>query len=165
MYIKQLIKDEQSYWEFVWPFIERSSNPNLSLWREEDLPKLQPFFNAQGRSRSGDKMEWTPEVKESFDYYQKCREEYGDKNTEVRDAVSQFSPEEVLDAFGYQVPEYDDSDDDGVDYVKDKPLPLDKDFDVTFPFVVVGEISSGFDRLGNIKIFAVHFVSLKDFCS
>lgn len=153
MFIKQLIKNEQEYWEFVWPFIDWSNDPNRSLWREEDLPKLKPFFDMQNRHE-----EWTQEVKESFDFYKKCSEEYGDKNKELRDAVSRISADDLLEAFGYELPEYDDEE----DYYTTKP-PFDKDFDATFPFVVIGDIHCGWDRAGDITILSVYMVSLKDF--
>ena len=156
MYIKQLIKDKEHYWEFVWPFINWANNPNRSLWREEDYPKLKPFFDMQNRNE-----EWPQEVKESFDFYQKCREEYGEKNTELRDAVSKFSAESILEAFGYKIPEYNDDNEE--EYNKDEPLSLDEDFDATFPFVVIGDISCEWDRCGDFNILSLHMVSLKDF--
>ncbi len=166
MYIKKLIKNKEEYWEFVWQFIEWSNNPP-SLWREEDLPKLKPFFDAQNKAR-GTQFEWTPEIKESFDFYLKCKEEYGDKNTELRDAVSKLSPEDILEAFGYELPEPDDGygeDEDEDDYAKDNPLELDEDFKdfATFPFVVTGEIYCGWDRAGDIKVLSIYHVSLEDF--
>ncbi len=154
MYIKQLIKNEDQYWNFVWPFVEWSIDSNRSLWRAEDYPKLKPFFDIQNH-RSGD---WTPEVRASFDFYEKCRKEYGDKNKEMRDAVRQFSPDDVLDGFGYHPPL-----DEEEELSKDKRLSLNEDFGAKFPFVIIGEISCGFDRLGDIKIFAVHVVNLEDF--
>jgi hypothetical protein len=119
---------------------------------------LQPFFDAQ-KGAYGD-IEWTQEVKDSFDFYQKCCAEYGDKNTELRDAVSKISADSILEAFGYEIPEYDEEEG---DCEKDKPLKLDKDFDATFPFVVIGDIHCGWDRSGDIAILSVYHVSLKDF--
>jgi hypothetical protein len=156
MYIKQLIKSEQEYWDYVWQLIDWSNNPNRSLWRDEDLPKLKPFFDVQHKHYE---IEWAEEVKESFDFYQKCSAEYGEKNRELRDAVSRISQDDILEAFGYEIPEYNDEN----DYTKDKPLPLDKDFDATFPFIVVGDIYCGWDRSGDVTVLSLNRVSLKDF--
>jgi hypothetical protein len=154
MYIKQLIKDKGQYWNFVWQFVEWATNPDRSLWRDEDYPKLQPFFAAQQRGTS---IQWTEEVQKSFDFYDKCRKEYGDDNATIRDAMRQFSPDDVLEGFGFEI-NMDDE-----EYEKDIPLELHKDFEATFPFIVIGEISSEFDRLGKIRTLAINFVSKKDF--
>lgn len=160
MFIKQLINSEREYWDYVWQFLDWSNNPYRSLWRDEDLPKLKPFFDAQNMILAHS-IEWTQEVKESFDFYQKCVAEYGDKNRELRDAVSHISSDDILGAFGYELPEYNEDEDE--DYGKDKPLPLEKDFDATFPFVVIGDIHCGWDRSGDITILSIYRVSLKDF--
>lgn len=153
MFLKQLINNRQEYWEYVLPFIEWSNNPNRSLWREEDLPKLKPFFDNQRNSN------WTQEVKESFDFYQQCCAAYGDKNKELRDAVSRIDASSILEAFGYEIPDYEEDE----EYAVNKPLPLAKDFDATFPFIVTGDIHCGWDRSGDIAILSVYRVSLKDF--
>lgn len=154
MYIKQLIKDEADYWNLVWPFVDWTQNPNKSLWHDEDLPKLKPFFDNQ------QKKDWTPEIIESFDFYKKCHKEYGKKNTEIRDAVSQYTPDAILEAFGYTLPQYDDDD---YEYKKNEPLQLEKDFDATFPFIIVGDIYCTYDRLGRIRFMSLYRISLADF--
>ncbi len=41
MRIKQLIASEDEFKDFVWSFIDAENHG----WREEDLPRLQPFFD------------------------------------------------------------------------------------------------------------------------
>lgn len=161
MYIKQLIKDEQSYWEFVFPFVDWADDNSRSLWHVEDLPKLQPFFDAQNKVSAEGRRNWSDEISASFDFYMECSLKYGDKNKEMRDAVSHFNSDQILEAFGYELPAYDEEDEEG--YSIHKPLPLDAEFDTTFPFIVVGDISSGWSRGGDIDILSLHMVSLKDF--
>lgn len=151
MYIKQLINNKEEYWEFVRPFIEWANNPNKSLWREEDYPKLKPFFDVQNIVNVH--QEWTDEVKESFDFYQKCSAEYADKNKELRDSVSKATVEDILEAFGYEIP----------DEEEDWTLAPKIDENFTFPFVVTGDINCGWDRSGTFQVLAIYHVFLKDF--
>jgi len=162
MYLKQLINSRQEYWEYVLPFIEWSMDPNRSLWREEDLPKLKPFFDNQNNLVvSKESNPWTQEIKDSFDFYKECCAAYGDKNKEMRDAVSKLSDGDILEAFGFEIPECNDDEDEN--YTLSNPPPLAEDFDATFPFVVIGDMHCGWDRSGDITILSVYRVSLKDF--
>lgn len=155
MYIHQLIQNKEEYWKLAWPLIDWAGDCRRSLWREEDYPKLMPFFNEQAKMHSG--MAWTPAVIESFDFYKKCCEEYGDARKELRDAVSQFTPEDIIDAFGFNLPEDED------EYGEHLPLTLADDFDTAFPFIVVGDVDSGFDRLGKIRFIGLYRVALDEF--
>jgi glutaredoxin len=154
MYIKQLIRNKEEYWDFVWTFLDWTIEPYKSLWRKEDYPKLEPFFKMQNRVE-----EWTDEVKESYAHYKKCNEEYGSKNTEIRDAVSKFSPDELLEAFGYEDREYNEEDEE--EWSKDKPQKLHED--ISFPFIVIGDMHCGWDRSGDFRIMSIYQVYLKDF--
>jgi hypothetical protein len=159
MHIKQLIQNKEQYWDLVWSFLEWTIDPDKSLWNEEDRPLLEPFFN---RMQSKPDEKWTDEINQSFDHYQKCLKDYADRNTELRDSTRQFSPEGILEIFGYELPNDDDED---FEYSKDNPLPLTDDFDATFPFVIVGDIDSGFDRLGKVSSAFVYRISQTEFAA
>ena len=151
MYIKQLVKNKEEYWKLVWPFINWSQNPEQSLWREEDRPKLEPFFKVQNREGN-----WPQEIKDSFDFYLKCHEEYGKNNAEMRDSVSRLAACDILNAFGYNH-DYQEE-----DYTEENP-PLLSMEGFSFPFVVVGDLTCGWDRSGKYSFMAINFVSLEDF--
>ncbi len=165
MYIKKLIRDEKEYWEFVYPFVFWSDNNTHSLWREEDLPKLRPFFDAQSQSR-GKGIAWSEEIQKSFDFYKECHENYGKHNAEIRDATSQIGCYDILEAFGYDsLPdiEYDDESTSAPEYSEAVNPSLLEDFDSTFPFIVIGDINSGFDRMGKTSSCFIYRVSLDEF--
>ena len=106
--------------------------------------------------------EWTEEIKKSFDFYISCKEKYGEYRAEVRDSVGQFSHDELLEVFGFKYqPEMDENGD-------ELEVPLEKqelDMEITgnFPFVIIGELESTWDRGGDFKISTIQFVSLDDF--
>lgn len=171
MNIKELFLTESEYLDFAWKFL----NPEKDdVWRKEDKPLLEPFFVASQKPAKD--IEWTDEIKKSFDYYQKCRFEYADENFEIRDCCSQFDRQELLDFFFLK-----SIDDECVD-VDDKGNDLDSNGNIVMPFsrellelrpefeaaslfpmIFVGTIDSTTDRLGNLRVSFSDFVSLNEF--
>lgn len=171
MNIKELFLTESEYLDFAWKFLNPEKD---NVWREEDRPLLEPFFEASQKPAKD--IEWTDEIKKSFDYYQKCRLDYADKNFEIRDCSSQFDRQELLDFFFLKSidDECFDVDDEGNDLDSDgniimpfsrELLELNPEFEAAnlFPMIFVGMIDSTFDRLGNMRISFSDFVSLSEF--
>ena len=150
MRIKKLFTAEQAYIDYAWSFINLGSQ----IWRDEDLPKLKPFFDI---SKSTTRFEpWSDEAKTSFDFYQKCLQEYAGDLFDIRDAIKQFSSYELLEFFQIQL-----SDPDG--FLQLQNLKILDSANISFPFVFVGWIECGFDRTGKLKICFSEFVTEKDF--
>lgn len=176
MTIKKLFNSEKEYLDYVWSFINFDAN---KIWREEDLPKLQPYFDL---SRvEPDKISHLSEnekalLKKSMLHYKKCSEEYADELFEIRDIINQFDIHELADFFFLEeiVMDCYDIDEDGNDIDEEGNImpPLSRETikisevckeKMTFPFYFVGYIVSDFDRYDKIRIAFSEFVSLKDF--
>jgi len=151
MEIKQLFVDADSYQRWVQSLLDVS--PNDSLWREEDVPKLEPFFCYQARRSPRGKM--NDEESASFEHYRKCYAEYGHKAAELRDSLRQFSFEDIIDIFGFELT---DPDNDYCDEIK-----LYAGFPYEFPFIVTGYIDSGYSRGAEDKMAAISIISLSEF--
>lgn len=123
MTIKELIKDEAAHLDYVWSLMDRPD-----IWKEEDLPKLEPFFQYWNGDR---KRPMTLEESESCDFYDKCNKEYSDRRSEINSALSSFEMEEIAEFFGLEEIETScyDYDEDGNDIDEDGniiPRPLEK---------------------------------------
>lgn len=174
MRIKKLFKTESEYLDYAWSFINFDKN---KIWREEDLPKLKPFFDFTDE-HCGESYEFNDEEKESFLYYKKCSKEYANELFEIRDSIDGFSVDELAEFFLMQHIDMNccDTDEDGNDIDEDgnimpplsrETLKISEDWkdEMTFPLVFVGVIDSGFDRLGGVRMAFSDFVSLKDYDS
>ena len=174
MRIKKLFKTESEYLDYAWSFINFDKN---KIWREEDLPKLKPFFDFTDE-HCGESYEFNDEEKESFLYYKKCSKEYANELFEIRDSIDGFSVDELAEFFLMQHIDMNccDTDEDGNDIDEDgniipplsrETLKISEDWkdEMTFPLVFVGVIDCGFDRLGSVRMAFSDFVSLKDYDS
>jgi hypothetical protein len=144
MEIHRKFDSKQEYTDFFLELISWKSC-NKSLWNESDLPLLKPFFVF---SNSKDRK-MTEEEKLSFDHYMKCDQEYGQRNSEVRNAISGINEEDLADAFCFKT-----VDDGLIYYISEKN---------EFPLFVTGYIDSDFFRSGQSSICVVRFVTLNDF--
>jgi hypothetical protein len=149
--IKKLFKTEQEFLDFAWSWISFDCN----IWNKEDLPLLEPFFNA---AKNGHKnIEWTEEVKSSFDHYMKCRDDYADQKIEIKNALANIGTNHLYDFFFVE-----DLDDElsSRELLKinsyDKPL-------MKFPLVFVGWVDSTSDRSGRGGVCFSEYVCLDDF--
>lgn len=172
MRIKKLFKTEKEYLDYAWSIINFNED---KIWREEDLPKLQPFFDFSERHR-GDSYKMNDEERESFNFYKKCHEEYAEELFEIRDSIKQFEQSELIEFFfleeiGMNCYDYDE---DGNEIDEDgnimppwgrESLKLHPDLkeEMMFPLVFVGWIDCGFDRGGNSRVMFSEFVTLKDY--
>jgi len=152
MRIKETFVDLESYLEFAYKFIRCDKD---KVWRDSDIPLLTPFFE----SDKNNFYEWTEDIRESFDYYLKCKDEYGDELFEIRDSCSQFSEDEIADFFFLEHP--DDYLEEDEEITKDK-LRISEEFldEFVFPICFIGFIDSSFDRCGNLKSSFSDFFSL-----
>lgn len=154
MEIKKLFVDAAEYQRWVQSLLD--VDPNASLWKEEDQPKLEPFFQWNARSRSGAKFAaMNAEEKASFEHYKKCSGDYGNAAAEKRDSLRQFDFEELCDIFGFELvdPDNDESD----------AIKLYDGFPYEFPLLVVGYIDSGYHRGSEDKIATITIISLSEF--
>ena len=173
MRIKKLFQTEKEYLDYAWTFINFDKN---KIWREEDLPKLKPFFDFTKKHR-GDSYKLNDEERESFEYYTKCKKEYADELFEIRDSISNVRMDELIEFFLLEYINMDcyDVDEDGNEIDEDgnimppfsrESLKISEDWkdEMTFPLVFVGWIDSGWDRgTKNYRIVFSDFVSLKDY--
>jgi hypothetical protein len=179
MRIKKLFKTESEYLDYAWSFMSFDEN---KVWREEDLPKLKPFFDFDKihhkiETEDGSfKKYWTPEIDAGYKHYAKCKEEYADELFEIRDSIAQFSTDKLAEFFLLEHIETScyDTDEDGNDIDEDGNIipPLSRETikiaedwkeEMTFPLYFVGWIDSSWDRFGDVCISLSEFVSLKEF--
>lgn len=161
MYIKQLFNTAAEYEQWALKLMGWCVDPNQSLWQAADLPILEPWFAYSDRSQrpGAVRAAMTPAEKAGFDLYLKLREEgTSDHNAEMRDAVQQFSPEELAETLGLVDLNADDETGELAHNFK-----LGPDFNYIFPLVAVGYVDSGFDRLGKIRMATLDFVEKKMF--
>jgi hypothetical protein len=119
------------------------------VWREEDRPILETFFNW-----SISKNYPMPEdVKPSFDHWIKCREEYANDLFDIRDSLIHVDEYSLAEAFGFEPIESEDNE------IEHYELQTNH----TYPLIITGFIDSGWDRGGNSSVCIVRFVYLKDF--
>jgi hypothetical protein len=162
MTIKKLIKNEQEYVDWVRKtFLENLGERNI--WREEDLPKLEPFFKFSDSGRGS----MTEEEGKSFEHYRKCLEDYADETSTLQQILDGFSFEELLEYF---VLKLDEPCDENGDPLSQEEYDLNYlAFDrencepITYPMVAVLFIDRSFDRVGSYKAFQLTFVEHKMF--
>jgi hypothetical protein len=175
MRIKKLFKTESEYLDYAWSFINFDEK---KIWREEDLPKLQPYFDMYKNRPDKSKLsenEWAA-LKESMNHYDRCKEEYADELFEIRDSISQFDIRELSEFFFLEPIETDcwDYDEDGNEIDEDgniippttrESIKISEEWkdEMIFPLYFVGHINCDSDRLGKFRIGYSEFVTLKDF--
>jgi hypothetical protein len=161
--------------DYAWSFINLDEN---KIWREEDLPKLQPYFDMSNNRPDKSKLsenDWAI-LKESMNHYDKCKEEYAGELFEIRDSIAQFSTDKLAEFFFLEpIAMYCyDYDEDGNEIDEDGNIipPLSRETikiaedwkeEMTFPLYFVGWIDSGFDRFGSVRMSFSEFVTLKEF--
>jgi hypothetical protein len=172
MRIKKLFKTESEYLDYAWSFINFDEN---KIWREEDLPKLKPFFGFEEKNR-GNSYELNEEEKESFEYYKKCYKEYAKDLFEIKDSIRGFPTDQLAEFFLLEPIDmnYWDTDEDGNELDEDGNImpPLSRETikisealkeEMTFPLYFVGWIDSSWDRNGSVHVAFSEFVNLKEF--
>ena len=175
MRIKKLFKTESEYLDYAWSFMSFDEN---KVWREEDLPKLQPYFNLRRDRPDKSKLsenEWAA-LRESMNHYDKCKKEYADELFEIRDSIAQFAIDKLAEFFFLEPIAMDcyDYDEDGNEIDEDgnimpptsrETIKIAEDWkeEITFPLYFVGWIDSGCDRYGKVRMAFSDFVSLKEF--
>jgi len=180
MRIKKLFKTESEFLDYAWSFINFDEN---KIWREEDLPKLQPYFDMYNNRPDKSKLsenEWAA-LKESMNHYDRCKEEYADELFEIRDSIAQFTTYELAEFFLLEP--IDDNggwsscsgyDDDGNELDEDdniippttrESIKISEEWkhEMIFPLYFVGHINCDSDRLGKFRIGYSEFLTLKDF--
>jgi len=155
MKIKKLINSEKEYIEFVVnEFLKPCVERGTSLWREEDLPTLEPFFKFSYRPRNERPM--TDEEEKSYEHYKKCWEEYASDMADKESTLRGFEVDELahyfLCFFNESASEGDDWDLSKVEYDHEQYKAIE------FPCVAVVAVDSSFDRVGDTKSFFLEFV-------
>ena len=156
-----LLLSEADRWKLAYSYLRFKCGDD-SIWREEDLPKLQPFFKYSDKCH-GNFRAMTQDEKDSFYYYEKCRKEYNDELTEKRDSVLYIDENTLIKSFGYELPSDEDENGDEIDIEIDADTPLKSAIDLTYPCVCVNWLESGYDRYSSTGICAIDYVELKDF--
>lgn len=158
-----LLTSELDRWKLAYSYIKIKCGDD-SIWREEDLPKLEPFFRYSEQFRGGkNNRPMTQEEKESFDYYEKCNKEYSDELTEKRDSIDYIDLYTLIKSFGYEYPQDEDSEGNEIEVEFSEDIPLKSLFELTYPCICVNWIKSDYDRIGKNAICAIDYVELKEF--
>ena len=170
---KVLFNSKEEHWAWVWKnYIslygkvdENGHWREASIWEEEDLPRLQPFFDWNGE-REGAGKNMPPEVRESFDYYMTKHEEAGEKK-DRKDLCGEIEEEKLIEILGFIPPEPIEEDEDGnVTYPNvsaDTELELNEAYEISYPCVMVYYLETAWDRTGQMVLSFVDFLSLKEF--
>lgn len=165
MQIKKLFLNEREYLDYAWSIINFDSQ---RIWREEDLPRLRPYFDYCNHDRS-DKV--SKDVKDSAIFYKKCYEEYAKNLLDIRDSIMGFSREELFEFFFLEAPVtdcYEDKDGNEVDENGEIIPPISREIlkisdaykqEMVFPLTFVGWIESDRDRFGKSRVSFSEFVT------
>lgn len=151
MNIHQKFNSLEEYNSFMMELLGWVRDPYKSLWKEEDYPKLEPYFNWQRETKG--LGQFPDEIKSSFDFYVKCHEEYGERNADIRDSVKGFDEWRLCDIFAFDLPDNDED---------NEPVPVFIG-EFVFPFIVTGAIECGFDRGGDCSFCCIRFVEAREF--
>jgi hypothetical protein len=151
MRIHQRFDSEKEYVEFFNTLIEIKSRDEA--WREEDLPKLQPFFEYDGRNQNANSKRMTKEETESFDFYMKCRKDYADTEFSVKGDLENFSNEDLAEWFGFNYVCNEDTGEELYTYGGE----------FQFPFIVFVLFECDRDRMGHVTSFIIDFIEKKEF--
>lgn len=176
MQIHKLFNNMEEYKDYFWSFLKHEyciHSTGDGVWKEEDKPLLDPFFNYSNETGGHSKRRgMTKEEGDSFDFYMKCRKEYADEAFEKRDAIAQIDDEVLFEGFFLKYPgclkcdrdEEDDCVDEiTIDILKDVTfLPIENK-EITFPLILVGTIESDRDRVGKFSYMFLDIVELKEF--
>lgn len=144
MHIHKKVNSEAELRGYVKYLIKYRQTKNL--WNLEDRPKLQPFFNAQHSQG-----EWTNEIRESFEFYKKCLEKYGETRSQLKWDLEKIPEDEIWQAFGYA----------GV--IDNHKHDHELDPSITFPVIFAGFMEAGGDRVGDYCNVAMDWVCLSEF--
>ena len=134
-----LLKSEEERRALFDEYFSWKDSPEQSIWKEEDLPKLAPFFKYQNAEISNQEF-----PRDSYEFYNKCWKEYAGKNAALSDDLYNVPEEELILSFGYK------RDDDGA-FHNNKNL--------TFPVIAVMNIKSATRGW----VCNVDYVELKEF--
>ena len=152
----KLLLSEKDRWNYFWSFFK--FNLNGDIWKPEDRPKLESYFNY---SRSPDGTMTNEEI-ESFHFWQKCLDEYARENAEIRDSIENIDTNSLICAFGYQDATELEQNDDNWDYNINNPL--ESLIELTYPVICINWLESGMDGRGNKgSVCCVDYVEYKEF--
>jgi len=152
MKIKKLIRSSEDQLKFFL-YLKEFLDKNKSIWKEEDLPLLEPFFNYNNGPEKNPFMKMNEEEQTSFEFWKRCDEEYGKSNSIIKNNLIGIDEFHLGNDLDIEIIEPDDDD-----------LPLVyKVIDRKYPYLQIVEAISDFDRFGEISIFNASEVFLSDF--
>jgi hypothetical protein len=157
-----ILNNESDRWKLCYSYLRWKLGFD-SIWREEDLPKLESFFKYFERCEDNFVL-MTKEERESFEYWEKCRKEYSDELLEQRESLNYIDLYSLIESFGYEISSDEDEDGNEIEecqIFEDKPLK--SSIELTYPCICVQWIRSDRDRLGTNSICAIDYVELKEF--
>lgn len=153
MNIKKLISNDQDLLS-LFKSLTAWMDTDKSLWKKEDYPKLKPYFDY---SLNPDRA-MTKEESESFEFYKKCDAEYGELNSTIRNNLRSINEYDLAGCMGISIVEPDEDlenwDDLPSDYVVEK---------TSYPYILIMEIVSSYDRSGDFVFSLAEKVYLSDF--
>jgi hypothetical protein len=169
---KVLFKSKEEHWAWAWTqYISLYGKINedgdweeSSIWEEEDLPKLKPFFDWDKDRDRNLVTNMPPEVKESFDYYMTVQEAAGDKR-DRKDLCGEIEQTKLVEILGFE-PFPEDEDNDCIHdhrYSIDNVPEISDYYEISYPCVMVYHLETVWDRIGTSVLAFVEFVSLEEF--
>ena len=176
---KKLFKNKEEHWAWVFNnyinlfgFVNEDGDwQETSIWEQEDLPKLKPFFDwdkdRQRLQKLKDAYNMPPEVVESYEFY-KTKSEAATAKRERKDIANEIGQNALVEYFGFK-PYGNDDDDDDCEYIHDprynaQDVPeFAEEFTIDYPCVMVYHLEHTWDRNGDVNIVSVDYVSLSEF--
>jgi hypothetical protein len=163
-----LLKNEQDRWLMCWKYIQAKLRGD-NVWKEEDLKKIQPFFDWHDSKLTNNRA-MTQIESEAYDYYQDVFHSYALELFELRDLVEDFSLEDIFRIFSYKWDEnyfYDkngffDIDDNQKEPINEKSV-FTSLIEIHYPCVAVVYLGGTYDRLDETSIVVVDYVELREF--
>lgn len=159
---RALFKNKEEHWAWCYEnYFKYYGDFNASPWSEEDLKLLKPFFDWNSDKKSPTDM--SPEVRKSFDYYDKVRNK-GMAARERIDMIQRLDEEALLECFGFaRKYESDFETDEEYEAYQNSDTPPELAIELTYPCIMVYELNASFDRIGDVTEVVIDYVSLDEF--
>jgi len=161
MRVKNLIKTKEEYLDLAWNWYLWAET-SRSIWKEEDLAKLEPFLFWDKKRGSSGEQPMSEEVGTSFYFYQQCRKDYADNDLETRDSLYGNDICHILEEMRLELNE-EDAENEDRPFNKYDIKFIDLMEPLKFPFVLSGYIVNDFNRIGPVKGCFFEMISLEDF--
>ncbi len=164
-----LLKNERDRWQMCWKYIQAKIRGD-NVWKKEDLPKIQPYFNWHDSADSKNRKMMTKIESEAFDYYREIFVSYAAELYNLRDSVEGFGVEDIFEIFGYEWNDNYFFDEkgcfciDGESIDENFILPLSNNYkQISYPCIAIVLIDNFCNRCCTEDMAIIDYVELKEF--